>query len=158
MSGTAPYLRVSPESCRIGARRFDGYIGDVSERIAEQAYHRLQPRLDLPLVGDWGRWEGQDSERDSLELDIVAPLIDGRVLTGGVKWNTKPIPVEWNRRHMEGVQRLASSGVQWAHAAAEPRSPLLWVAAGGFEPEFVQAIRTERDEVYLWDLVALYSE
>ena len=64
------------------ARLFDSYIGHVFERIAEQAYRRLQTRLDLPLVGEWGRWEGQDSERQSLELDIVAPLVDGRVMTG----------------------------------------------------------------------------
>ena len=64
------------------ARLFDSYIGHVFERIAEQAYRRLQARLDLPLVGGWGRWEGQDSERQSLELDIVAPLVDGRVMTG----------------------------------------------------------------------------
>jgi hypothetical protein len=88
----------------------------------------------------------------------VAPLLDGRVLTGGVKWNAKPIPAEWHRRHMEGLQRLAKAGVRWAHTAAAPESPLLWVAAGGFEPGFVEAIRAARTEVFLWDLGTLYDE
>ncbi|MBK9410694.1 MAG: hypothetical protein IPN47_22115 [Gemmatimonadetes bacterium] len=65
--------------------------------------------------------------------------------------------MEWHRRHLEGLRRLAKSGVRWAHAAAEPESPLLWVAAGGFEPEFVEAIQGERDKVYLWGLEALYG-
>lgn len=59
---------------------------------------------------------------------------------------------------MAGLQRLAKSGVRWAHAASEPESPLLWVAAGGFEPAFVEAIQAERTEVYLWDLDVLYRE
>ena len=139
------------------ARLFDGYIGHVFERIAEQAYRRLQARLDLPLVGDWGRWEGQDRERQSLEIDMVAPLVDGRVMTGGVKWNSTPISTKWHHHHMEGLQRLTKSGVPWAHAAVKRESPLLWVAAGGFEPEFAAAIRAERSEVYLWDLNTLYG-
>ena len=136
---------------------FDGYIGHVFERVAEQGYRRLQVRHGLPLVSDWGRWEGQDSERQSLEIDIVAPLVDGRVMTGGVKWNTTPISAKWHRRHMEGLQRLSRSGVTWAHAAAKPESPLLWVAAGGFEPDFAAAIRQARPEVYLWDLNTLFG-
>lgn len=139
------------------ARLFDSHIGHVFERIAEQAYRRLQAQLDLPLVGDWGRWEGQDNERQSLEMDIVAPLVDGRVMTGGVKWNTTPLPAKWHRHHMEGLQRLTRSGVRWAHAATKPESPLLWVAAGGFEPEFLDAVQAERAEVYLWDLETLYG-
>ncbi len=136
---------------------FDNYIGHVFERIAEQAFRRLHARLDLPMVRDWGRWEGQDSERQPLEIDIVAPLVDGRVMTGGVKWNATPIPARWHHHHMEGLQRLTRSGVAWAHAAARKESPLLWVAAGGFEPEFEAAVQKERDEVYLWDLEMLYG-
>lgn len=130
------------------ARLFDRYIGHVFEQITAQAYRRLQARLDLPLVGEWGRWEGQDSERQSLELDIVAPLVDGRVMTGGVKWNAIPIPGKWHQLHMECLQRLNTSGVAWAHTAAKKKSPLLWVAAGGFLSDFVAAVRNERAEAY----------
>ena len=38
-----------------------------------------------------GTWEGKDQAKKSLEMDIVAPLMDGRVMTGGVKWNTSPL-------------------------------------------------------------------
>ena len=78
-------------------------------------------------------------------------------MTGGVKWNATPIPAKWHHQHMESLRRLTKSGVGWAHAAARPESPLLWVAAGGFEPEFVAAVREARAEVYLWDLEMLYG-
>ena len=57
--------------------RFDSYIGHIFEWIAEQAYTRLTAQLHLPAVSNWGRWEGQDRARQSLEMDIVAPLSMG---------------------------------------------------------------------------------
>jgi AAA+ ATPase superfamily predicted ATPase len=135
---------------------FDSYVGHVFERVAEQAYQRAADRLGLPMVDEWGRWEGADKERKSLEVDIVAPLTDGRVMTGGVKWNGAPLEAKWHVHHMEMLRRLTQSGVKWAHAAADPKAPLIWVAAGGFTPAFVKAVRAEREEVYLWDLSTLY--
>jgi len=137
------------------APAFDGYVGHVFERVAEQAFTRTH-RPGMPMVGEWGQWEGRDHDRAALEMDIVAPLTDGRVLTGGVKWNHFPLPAKWHFHHMEMLRRLTHSGVKWAHAAAAPESPLLWVAAGGFSPEFKRAIEAEREEVYLWDLKTLY--
>jgi len=58
---------------------------------------------------------------------------------------------------MECLQRLTKSGVAWAQTAAKKESPLLWVAAGGFQPDFVTAVRNERAEAYLWDLKTLYA-
>lgn len=140
------------------APTFDGYVGHVFERIAEQAYRRLQSRTTLPMIDQWGRWEGVDRDRSSLEVDIVAPLVDGRVLTGGVKWNSvTPIAAKWHYQHMNQLRRLAASGVKWANEALKPTSPLLWVAAGGFSAEFRRAIGSEREEVRLWDLAALYQ-
>lgn len=134
---------------------FDSYVGHTFERVAEQAFTRAR-RPGLPLVSEWGQWEGRDRDRADLQMDVVAPLTDGRVLTGGVKWNGSPLPARWHFHHMEMLQRLKRSGVKWAHAATAPESPLLWVAAGGFGREFERAIRGERKEVYLWDLKTLY--
>ena len=134
---------------------FDGYVGHVFERVAEQAFARAR-RPGVPMVSEWGRWEGHDRDRAALEMDIVAPLTDGRILTGGVKWNESPLPAKWHFHHMEMLQRLTRSGVKWAHTAAAPESPILWVAAGGFTPEFKRAIEVERREIYLWDLKTLY--
>ncbi len=136
---------------------FNGYIGHVFERIAEQAYIRLTQPLGLPALDAWGRWEGADRARQPLEMDIVAPLVDGRVLTGGVKWNTTPLEPKWHYHHMEMIERLRAAGIKWAHDAAKSEAPLIWVAAGGFTPEFETAVRNERKEVYLWTLADLYS-
>lgn len=137
--------------------RLDDFMGHAFERIAAQAYSRLEPRLRLPIVREWGRWEGKDREGNSLEMDIVAPLTDGRVLTGGVKWNRKALDRQWHFHHLEMLERLAHSGVKWAHAAKQPDAPLLYVAAGGFTKDFVAAARSSRDEVYLWALEDLYK-
>jgi uncharacterized protein len=137
--------------------RLDDYMGHAFERIATEAYMRLGPRLRLPIPREWGRWEGKDREGKSLEMDIVAPLTDGRVLTGGVKWNRKSLDREWHFHHMEMLDRLALSGVKWAHAARRSDAPLLYVAAGGFSKAFVSAARASRDEVYLWTLADLYK-
>ncbi len=90
-------------------------------------------------------------------MDIVAPLVDGRVLTGEVKWNTAPLEPKWHYHHMAMLERLRAAGQKWAHDAAKPEAPLIWVAAGGFTPEFEVAVRSEREEVYLWTLADLYS-
>jgi hypothetical protein len=137
--------------------RLDAYLGHVFERVAEQAYQWLQPRMRLPVVLEWGRWEGKDRNSESLEIDIAATLADGRMLTGAVKWNTQPLPVRWHLHHLESLDRLAVSGVSWAHRAKEEDSPLLYVAAGGFSGEFVSAARASRRHVYLWSLAELFK-
>jgi AAA+ ATPase superfamily predicted ATPase len=135
---------------------FNAYVGHVFERIAEQAYIRRTPALGLPALDTWGRWEGVDRAKESLEMDIVAPLVDGRVMTGGVKWNAAPLEPKWHYHHMAMIERLRATGIKWAHRAATPEAPLLWVAAGGFTPDFEAAARSERHEVYLWSLEDLY--
>lgn len=112
--------------------------------------------LDLPLVKEWRRWEGVDRTRQPLEIDVAAHLLDGRVLTGAVKWNRHPVDVAVHTNHLALLDRLAQSGVGWAHEASDPQSPLLYVAAGGFTQRFRQAALAARAEVYLWDLADLY--
>jgi len=50
-------------------RQIDQYMGLVFERVAEQAYHRLRERQDLPMVEQWGRWEGTDRAGTPREID-----------------------------------------------------------------------------------------
>jgi len=137
--------------------RFDTYLGHVFERVASQAYEWLQPRLRLPVVREWGRWEGRDRNGQSLEIDIAATLADGRVLTGAVKWNSRPLEAKWHLHHLNALERLAQSGVKWAHAAQDEDSPLLYLAAGGFTRDFVNVARASRRHVYLWSLSDIFK-
>lgn len=135
----------------------DSYMGSVFEGMVEEAYYRLQSALDLPLVREWGRWEGLDRNRKPLEVDIASVLMDGRVLTGAIKWNRRKVDVDVHSGHLAMVDRLAQSGVAWAHVARKPSSPLLYVASGGFTDRFRQAALASRQEVYLWELGDLYA-
>jgi uncharacterized protein len=139
------------------APNLDGYMGLIFEGIVEEAYFRLQDQLGLPLVREWGRWEGVDRHRDSLEIDIASMLMDGRVLTGFIKWNRKPVDVAVHTSHLGMLDRLSQSGVGWAREAADPESPLLYVAASGFTERFIQAARAARDQVYLWTLEDVFQ-
>jgi len=138
------------------APNLDGYMGFVFESIVQEAYYRLQERLGLPLVREWGRWEGVDRNRNPLEIDIASVLMDDRVLTGAIKWSRKPIDVEVHTTHLAMLDRLAEAGVGWAHEARKATSPLLFVSAAGFTERFRQAALATRDEVYLWSLDDLY--
>ena len=134
----------------------DAYLGHLFEVIAEQAYFRKQPAMGLPVVVEWGRWEGQDRQRRSLKIDIVAPLADGRVMTGGIKWNRSPLGAQWLHHHEAMLTRLLHVGVPWAARAAKPDAPLIFIAAGGFEPGFRAAAAAIRSDIVLWDLKDLY--
>jgi hypothetical protein len=109
------------------------------------------------VVHEWGRWEGKDRDGKPLEVDIAATLTDGRMLTGAVKWNARPLDRKWHIQHIEMLDRLAQSGVKWAHAAKRRDAPLLYVAAGGFTKDFQTAARASHDEVYLWSLADLFK-
>jgi uncharacterized protein len=139
------------------APHLDTYMGLVFEGMVEQAYYRLQEPLQLPLVEEWGRWEGVDRNRNPLEIDVASRLMDGRVLTGAIKWCRGEVDVGVHTQHLAMLDRLAESGVAWAHVAREPTSPLLYVAASGFTERFRQAATATRDEVYLWIVDDLYQ-
>jgi hypothetical protein len=74
-----------------------------------------------------------------------------------VKWNAQPLPVRWHLHHLQALDRLAASGVKWAHRAKELDSPLLYLAAGGFTKEFVNVARASRREVCLWSLADIFK-
>ena len=110
------------------------------------------------MVREWGRWEGKDRAGDPLELDIACELVGEGVLTGLVKWNESPISPRWHVHHLQMIDRLAMSGVKWAHAAKEEDAPLLYVAAGGFSDEFESIAHASRSFVELVSLRHLYQE
>ncbi|HEU0300810.1 MAG TPA: ATP-binding protein [Longimicrobium sp.] len=139
------------------APNLDTYTGVIFEGMVEEAYYRLQAHLTLPLVREWGRWEGVDRNRAPLEIDVAAVLMDKRVLTGAIKWSQGLVDVGVHTRHLEMLDRLSQTGVGWAHEARKPAAPLLYVAANGFTERFLQAARATRDEVYLWTLDDIFQ-
>ncbi len=139
------------------AHRLDTYMGPVFEEMAVQAYHRRRGQEGLPMVAEWGRWEGTDRDGESLEIDLVARLTDGGMLTGAVKWNRTPVPARLHHDHVRGLERLARSGRRWAHEALEPGSRLLYVAGGGFEDGFEERTGDAGLPVTLWTLEDLYA-
>lgn len=139
------------------APHVDAYMGLELERIAAQAYDRRVPGLGLPIVQQWGRWEGVDRLRRSLEIDLVAELTDGRWLSGAVKWDRAPIGPGVHHDHLEMLRRAADAGRAWAHAALAPDAPLYYVAAGGFSDAFRAAVATSERTAILWSLEDVYG-
>jgi AAA+ ATPase superfamily predicted ATPase len=135
----------------------DAYMGLEFERLAGQAYDRRREELGLPLVRTWGRWEGADRTRRSLEIDLVAPLADGRVMTGAVKWDRQPVGPTVHRAHLEMLRRAADAGRSWAHQALAPEAPLFYVAAAGFTSDFEAAVAASGHTALCWRLEDLYG-
>ena len=140
------------------APHLDAYMGHEFERIAVQAYDGHASALGLPAVETWGRWEGTDRDREPVEIDVVAPLAGGGVLTGEVKWNREPVGARVHARHLDRLRRMADAGRAWAHEALEPGSPLFYVSASGFEPAFREAVVRSGHAATLWTLEDLYAE
>lgn len=135
----------------------NAYMGLEFERIATQAYDRRAIELGLPMVDRWGRWEGVDRTRRPLEIDVVAPLADGRTMTGAVKWDAAPIGAGVHHGHLEMLRRAADAGRGWAHAGLQPEAPLFYVAAGGFTASFRDEVEESGHPVVLWTLEDLYA-
>lgn len=137
------------------APRLDTFLGPAFERLVASTYDRLRADRGLPLVRSWGRWEGQDRDRRPLEVGVVADLADGRVLSGAVKWNRTPLAASVLFDHLDAVRRAAHAGRRWAHAALD--GPMLFLAAGGFEPGFASAVDALPNPVWLWTLEDVYA-
>ena len=138
--------------------RLNSYVGLQFETLVAQAYRRLQPPRSLPMDQEWGRWEGRDRNGASIAMDIVSRLADGRMMTGGIKWNAEPMSATWHHHHVSQLQRLAHAGHKWAHEALEPNAPMVWVAAGGFEDSVAESVRGTHAQATLLTLRDLYSE
>lgn len=133
----------------------DSYMGLIFERIVEQAYHRLRARLKLPMIAEWSRWEGTDRDGTSREIDIVARLTDGRMLTGAIKWGDLGLAV--HQKHLRDLQALAESGHGWAREALQPTSPLLYASAGRIPANFRRRAQQDGHRVLAWTLDDLYQ-
>jgi hypothetical protein len=139
--------------------RMNDYMGwSVFEGIVAEGFLRHHERWGLPAPREWARWEGQDRNRRAIEIDIAAELDDGRVLTGEVKWSTRPVDTDLHFELRRDLQDLAASGQAWAHEALDPARSAghLYVSAGGFTPHF-QARAKEEGNVRLIDLEMLYE-
>jgi hypothetical protein len=135
----------------------DTYMGKIFEGIARQAYTRYHEAWKLPADHAWSRWEGQDRNRRSIELDIVTALEDGRMLMGEVKWSSRPIGPEIHAQLTRNVEDLAHSGQKWAHDASRPDgSRFIYYSAAGFTPAF-EALARQDSRIRLITLTDMYG-
>jgi AAA+ ATPase superfamily predicted ATPase len=132
----------------------DTYMGRPFETIVRQAFDRQHWRLGLPPAREWGRWEGHDRTRGSVEVDIAARLEDGRLLAGDIKWSSSPHGPGLHGELLGKLARLAASGYGWAQDVDD--SVLLYVSAAGFTPR-MQALAAADTRVRLLSLAGLYE-
>ena len=144
------YRFVQPNRSRLetgGARQvwerrivpqLDEYMGKAFERICREAFIRHHDAWGLPGALQMARWEGNDRNRRSIEIDIVARLDDGRLLTGEIKWSSKPVDESVHANLLRDLQDLSRSGQGWAHDAISPDRSAghLYISAAGFTDRF----------------------
>ncbi len=144
---------------RLAPELWPTYVGrQVFEDVVRQAYLRPNPHRECPEVEEWGRWGGWDRKHQPVEIDIVARLLDGRMLTGAVKFQTRAAGARLFLDHMQTLERLAISGQSWAREALAPDACFIFASAAGFRDTF-QAIVQEQDDrsIIAWALNDLYA-
>ena len=142
---------------RLRTQAFPAYVGQhVFEDVVEQAYGRHAEERDLPGVVEWGRWAGRDRERRDIEIDVVARLLDGRVLTGSAKMRRRAADATVLLDHLAALHRLADSGRPWAREALEPDAPLFFVSTSGFADSFQSAVEDLDQPVIRWTMEDLW--
>lgn len=139
--------------------RLGTYMGKVFEGICREAYVRRHAVWGAKSVTEWSRWEGHDRNRRPIEIDVVARLADGGMLTGEVKWSSTPIGPSVHTGLLRDLAGLAASGQPWAHQALpeEAAARYIYFSAGGFTPAF-RALASEDERIALVDLADLYGE
>lgn len=151
------YRFVQPNRSRLEMEAFDDiweneispslntYVGKVFERVCRQGYGHFSDDWGLPGIASWGRWEGQDRNQQSIEIDIVAELTDGSMLLGEIKWSSSPVEASLHFDLQNDLERLAESGRGWAgQALQEETSNYIYFSAGGFSDSFQE--RSNNDE------------
>lgn len=138
--------------------QLNSYMGRIFERMCRDAYRRYHDAWGLPGAAEWARWEGQDRNRRSIELDIVARLDDGRLLTGEIKWSSQPVESDVHRDLLRDLEDLARSGQGWAKDALAPErsAGYIYFSAAGFTEEFVQHAAAV-EHIYLVPLAAMFG-
>jgi len=136
----------------------DGYMGKVFERISEEAYVRHHRRWQLAPALEWARWEGRDRNRRQIEIDIVARLDDGRLLTGEIKWSSGPVDYDLHYQLRRDLEDLSLSGQSWAADALKPdlSAGHIYFSAGGFSDHFRRRAE-EEGTILLLELDDLYA-
>lgn len=143
---------------RLAPQVFPAYVGrEVFEDVVKQAWQRRQGADGLPAVASIGRFEGADRDRRPVELDVVARLLDGRVMTGSAKLRRRPADATVLTEHLEALRRLADSGHAWAREALAPAAPLLFVSGAGFKASFRDLAADLGREVVAWTLDDLFA-
>lgn len=138
------------------ARVFPSYVGQqVFEDVVAQAWRRFRGARGLPAVEEWGAWAGRDRDGRDLEIDVVARLLDGRMLTGSVKFRGRQAGASMVVEHLDALRRLAGSGRGWAREALDPEAPMLFVSASGFAASFDAVARELGHPILRWELADL---
>lgn len=134
------------------------FMGAAFEDVTRQALTRIEERLGLPPVKHAARWEGRARSGRSVELDLVAELSDHRMLTGEVKWSSRPVGAKVHVQHLRKLDDLAGSGQGWARDALDVTrgAGFLYVSAAGFDSA-MHAVAGEDPRVQLLDLADLYE-
>lgn len=143
---------------RLAPEAWPSYVGqEVFEDIVEQAYRRHASAQSLPAVEEWGRWQGTDRDGTPTEIDVVARLLDGRLLTGSVKFRARHTGAREWADHVTALERLAAAGQGWAREALRPSSPFLFVSSSGFKSSFAELRKEDPErDVVQWRLDDLY--
>lgn len=131
------------------------YMGGIFEGICHEAFVRLHNRWGLPGPHHWSRWEGHDRGRRSIEIDVVADLYDGAMLTGEFKWSSREVDYDLHLHLVRDLEDLARSGMAWAKRALSPKGYHLYVSAAGFTVHFARRA-AEHGRVRLVGLEDLY--
>ncbi|HEX5435540.1 MAG TPA: ATP-binding protein [Gemmatimonadaceae bacterium] len=120
--------------------RLNDYMGKVFEHVCREAFVRRHEAWGLAGPVQWARWEGRDRNRRAIEIDLVARLDDGRLLTGEMKWSSRPVSAQVHAKLMRNLEDLAASGQGWAKDANSEATSAghLYFSAAGFTDDFVQ--------------------
>lgn len=137
----------------------DDYMGKVFEDICREAYQHRHADWGLPGPQEWSRWEGQDRNRRSIEIDLVARLDDGRILAGEIKWSSRPVGSQVHWQLIRNLEDLSRSGQGWAKEALDGKlsAGQLYLSAAGFTNDF-HSLAAENPDITLLDLEDIYRE